>query len=66
MAPASVQRGGVEGGKSSFHTSLYSVFMISMRLALVLIDSELGGAHGWTFVDLKLRTSILLAFYVHF
>ena len=65
FAPASVQRGGVEGAKSRFYRSCFeSVFTISMHLALGLIDSELGGA--WSCVDLKLRTSILSAFYKHF
>ena len=66
MAPASVQRGGAEGAESSVCHMFYNVFMMSVYLAPWLIDSELGGAHGWSSVGLKLRTSILVAFCSHF
>ena len=66
MAPASVQRGGAEAAESLFCSQFYSVFMMSVYPAPWLIDSELGGAHGWSGVGLKPRTSILFAFYSHF
>ena len=45
---------------------LYCVFMMSVYPVPWLIDSELGGAHGWSGVGLKLRTSILIVFYSNF
>ena len=58
---------GRRGGcRVTFLLGVYNVSMVSVLPALWLIDSELGGAHGWSGVGLKLRTPILFVFYSHF
>ena len=58
---------GRRGGcRIAFLLLFYSVFMMSVYPAPWLIDSELGGAHGWSGFGLKLRTSIFFVFYSRF
>ena len=50
------------GRRGGCRNTFSTAFMISADPALWLIDSELGGAHGWSGIGLKLCTSIFVAF----